>query len=219
MRAALNAHVDTVRHEMFLDSCNGVRAKLEAMIGHVEELMANKADELFVSISRDYRSVFGSNHAPQGDMMPRWQRSMRQEIKAVIGRANKIFKQAAGIEVEDDDEGSDADVEQDGDFSEGENTDDREAGASTFGDHHNVKMEGNEEDYTHDSSPEDGDFADNQPTELKQTVGGEDVEMANTESKKPRTASYPRDSGVGIASSECMSEPEEWPETDSDSES
>lgn len=209
MKAALNGHVDTVRHEMFSDSCDAVRAKLKAMLRQVEELMANKADELFVSISRDYRSVFGGSDAPQGGMMPRVQRIMRKEVNAVIDRAEKIFKRAAGIEVEDDEDdvkNSNPDAEQGGDLPEGAKTEDREASPSNVGDRHNVKMEGNEVASITDASAAIGDGANNLATEPEQTIGTEDVEMANAEEKRPRNASRPRDSGVGMALSEHTSE-------------
>ena len=91
MKAAMIEHVDTERHSMFPHSCEEVRTKLKAMLRQVEELMGNKADEVFVAISRDYRSVLGGSDAPQGEMMPRWQRTMRKEVKTVINRAEKIL--------------------------------------------------------------------------------------------------------------------------------
>ncbi|MCJ1248606.1 hypothetical protein MMC30_005824 [Trapelia coarctata] len=207
MKAALNGHVDTIRHEMFSDSCDEVRTKLKGMLVHVEELMAKRADELFAAISRDYRSVLGGSNAPRGDMMPRSQRIMRKEVKSVIGRAEKIFKRVAGIEVEDDDDdGSNADTEHDGDLPEGAATEDEEATPSTLFDHHDIKMDGDDEASIRNASPAGEDGSDNLATEPERTPGSEDVEMPKTEPAKPRNASRPRDSGVGTTSSEHTSD-------------
>ncbi|MCJ1387289.1 hypothetical protein MMC18_000130 [Xylographa bjoerkii] len=108
MKAAMNTHVLRQKHTMFEESTNEVKMKLKAMIHQVDETMSNKADELFVAMSRDYRSVLGGGDVPHGEMMPKWQRAMRKEVKGVINEAEKIFKRVAGIDVEDDEDGPEA---------------------------------------------------------------------------------------------------------------
>lgn len=218
MKAAMIEHVDTERHTMFPHSCEEVRTKLKAMLRQVEELMGNKADEVFVAISRDYRSVLGGSDAPQGEMMPRWQRTMRKEVKTVIDRAEKIFKRAAGIEVEDDDDeaaadvkedsdkSSNADLERDGDAPEKLKAEDGETAPTTVGDGQDVKMEGDGEAFTRNASPASEAGVDDPATVLEQTTGNEDVEMADDGQKKPGKASRPRDSGVGMTLGENTSE-------------
>ena len=104
----MNAHVERQKHTMFEDSTNEVQKRLKAMLRGVEETMSNKADEVFIAMSRDYRSVLGSGDTPHGEMMPKLQRVMRKEIKGVINKAEKIFKRVAGMEVEDDGDESEA---------------------------------------------------------------------------------------------------------------
>ncbi|MCJ1384792.1 hypothetical protein MMC17_007910 [Xylographa soralifera] len=106
MKTAMNAHVERQKHRMFEDSTNEVQQRLKAMIRGVDETMSNKADEVFVAMSRDYRSVLGGGDVPHGEMMPKWQRAMRKEVKGVINKAERIFKRVAGIEVEDDEDES-----------------------------------------------------------------------------------------------------------------
>jgi len=210
MKAAMLAHVDTERHTMFPDSCDEVRTKLKAMLRQVEELMANKADEVFVAISRDYRSVLGGSDAPQGEMMPRWQRTMRKEVKAVIDRAEKIFKRVAGIEVEedededeaadakdDDDKSSTTDIEQNGHLLERVKAEDREAASTTVGGGHDVKMEGDDEASISDASPASEDGVDDPVVYMAMPDAGQ---------KKPAKGLHPRDSGVGMRLSEHTSE-------------
>ena len=47
-------HIDQVRHTMFSQSAEEVRNRLKIMLRQIEESMANKADEVFIQISRDY---------------------------------------------------------------------------------------------------------------------------------------------------------------------
>lgn len=215
MKAAMIEHVDAERHTMFADSCEEVRAKLKVMLRQVEEIMANKADEVFVAISRDYRSVLGGSDAPQGEMMPRWQRSMRKEVKAVIGRAEKIFKRVAGIEVEDDEEEAAENTKeneeeslaaQDGGLSEGVKIADGAATTPTIGDRRDIKMEDIDTTSHSNAAPAPEDGADHSATEPEQATDTKDVKMSNTDEKKPRNASRPRDSGIEMSVSEHTSE-------------
>ena len=90
-------HIDTQRTTMFRNSIKEVRDRLATLIRSVEESMLNRADEVFVAMSRDYRSVLGGSNIPKGEVMPRWQRSMQKDVMKVIESAEAIFKKAAGI--------------------------------------------------------------------------------------------------------------------------
>ncbi|MCJ1479498.1 hypothetical protein MMC13_008184 [Lambiella insularis] len=104
MKAAMYAHVDEQRHTMFSNSTNEVWQKLKALMLEVEEILANKADEVFVAMRRDYTSVLGGDDLPQGELMPKWQRAMRRDVRNVINSAEKTFKKIAGIGVTEKDE-------------------------------------------------------------------------------------------------------------------
>ena len=106
----MHEHVDQVRHTMFSESTEEVRNRLKIMLRQIEELMANKADEVFMQMSRDYRSVLGGGDVVHESMMPKWQRGMRKDVKAVIDNAEKIFKRIAGVDVEEDEVEEDAEV-------------------------------------------------------------------------------------------------------------
>ena len=101
MKIHMTSHVDDVRHSMFKASCDHVRNKLKEALRDVEKSMDNKADEVFYSMRRDYRSALGGGDVPKGELMPKWQREMRKSVMDLIGDAEKIFKKAAGIEVGD----------------------------------------------------------------------------------------------------------------------
>ena len=101
MKAIMNSHVANVRGAMFKSSCDHVRDLLKTVLRNVQEFMENKADEVFSSISRDYRAALGGN-APKGEGLPKWQRDMQRAVMHHINSAEKVFKKAAGIEVKDD---------------------------------------------------------------------------------------------------------------------
>lgn len=107
MKAALNGHVEQQRHVMFQRSADEVRNLLQKMVRSLQEILDEKADEVFLAMRRDYRSVLGGGDLPQGEILPKAQRLMRKEIMGKINKVDKIFRRVAGLEVEDDQEDSD----------------------------------------------------------------------------------------------------------------
>ena len=94
MKAAMNSHVDHERHEMFQRSADEVRDRLHVMVKEVQETMSNRADEVFVAICRDYRSVLISR-AAQGEVLPKSQRLMRKSVLSKLDRVEDVFRQVA----------------------------------------------------------------------------------------------------------------------------
>jgi hypothetical protein len=84
MKAHMTSHVDEHRKTMFHESTEEVKKHLKQMCGLVEEQMMNKADEVFVLMRRDYMTVVTGAHIPQGEVMPKWERTMKAEIAKVI---------------------------------------------------------------------------------------------------------------------------------------
>ena len=102
----MNTHVAQERHIMFQRCAENVRNKLVELVREVEELMKDKADEVFISIKRDYRVALGG-HGVQGDgeMLPRTQRVVRKEIKHILDGVEEAFMIAVGLERKEDDIG------------------------------------------------------------------------------------------------------------------
>ena len=114
----MNTHVAQERHVMFQESAENVRNKLVDLVREVEELMKNKADEVFINIKRDYRVALGGHDVQRdGEMLPRTQRIVRKEIKHILDGVEEAFMIAVGIETKEDDrgkedpDGGDMDVE------------------------------------------------------------------------------------------------------------
>lgn len=66
--------------------------QLKDMVSSVEETLADKTDEVFMQIKRDYRAVLGGGDAPQGEVLPRVQRLVRKNIKKTIEGAERMMK-------------------------------------------------------------------------------------------------------------------------------
>lgn len=61
--------------------------------------MANKADEVFMSMQRDYMEVISGNKV-NGQQMPKWERALRAEIGKIIEDSEKASEAAdsAGLQ-------------------------------------------------------------------------------------------------------------------------
>ncbi len=91
----MSDHVNSARSSMFAESCDEVKNRLIAMCENVERTMAAKADEVFLSMQRDYMEVISGTALPQGQMMPKWERKMRAEVAKVIEDREKVTLEPA----------------------------------------------------------------------------------------------------------------------------
>ena len=112
MKTLMNNHVAQERHVMFQQSAENVRKKLVDLISDVEELMKDKADQVFANIERDYRVGLGGHDVQRdGELLPRTQRVGRKEIKRILGGVEEAFMNAVGLKIEEDDGGKeDSDI-------------------------------------------------------------------------------------------------------------
>ncbi|KAL8724724.1 MAG: hypothetical protein Q9166_007785 [cf. Caloplaca sp. 2 TL-2023] len=101
MKAYMIDHVEQNRDTMFRASADQVRRLLKDLVKDVEEQIADKTDEVFIQIKRDYRSVLGGGEVSQGEVLPRVQRQVRKEIKKTIDGVERMMKIVIGLEVDD----------------------------------------------------------------------------------------------------------------------
>ncbi|KAL9124079.1 MAG: hypothetical protein Q9217_006557 [Psora testacea] len=102
MKAVMNSHVAHKRHAIFQDSVNHVKKLLNDLLQDVETMMADKTDEVFVQMKRDYRSVLGGGEVSQcGEVLPRVQRQVRKEVMQIVEGVEKMMSRVVGIEVEE----------------------------------------------------------------------------------------------------------------------
>ena len=105
MKAAMNSHVAHERHTMFQASANNVRNRLLDLVKHVDDLMSDKTNEVFIQMRRDYRSIVGGANVPQdGEMLSKDQRLARKAVMSVIQGIEVVFMKVAGLSVKDDGE-------------------------------------------------------------------------------------------------------------------
>jgi len=100
MKDAMASHVDQERHTMFRCATEAVKERLTQMCRAVEEQMSNKADEVFLQMRRDYMTTIGGAHLPQGNLMPKAERTMRKDVLSILGGADDRFKAVLKGEVE-----------------------------------------------------------------------------------------------------------------------
>jgi len=77
---------------MFTRSTEEVKARLVTMCRSVEERMANKAEEVWSAMNRDYTQVVSGKQLPEGQLMPKWERQLRSEVAKVIEHGAKSIE-------------------------------------------------------------------------------------------------------------------------------
>ena len=55
--------------------------------------MANKADEVWSAMNRDYTQVVSGTQLPEGHKMPKWERQLRSEVSRIIEDQAKAIKE------------------------------------------------------------------------------------------------------------------------------
>jgi vancomycin resistance protein YoaR len=82
MKKYMADHIDISKSGMFKESCAEVRTRLNDMVSAVEKAMANKAEEVFVRMSRDYNEIVAGKNTLQIA-----ERQMRAQVAAaIVGR-------------------------------------------------------------------------------------------------------------------------------------
>ncbi|KAI5247236.1 hypothetical protein E4T43_02175 [Aureobasidium subglaciale] len=105
MKTHMTNHVTAQKDTMFQRATQVVRDMITNLIKDIEEQMANRTDEVFVGMRRDYLQVL-SNVRVDDIIMPKWERSLRSTIEEIIQDSEAAF--AAVIEGRDTN-GSEAD--------------------------------------------------------------------------------------------------------------
>ena len=104
MKEHMTTHIDRTRSTMFRDSTTKVKQALEALMESVEEEMLAKADEVFLSIKRDYSSALIGSQSATGKALPREQRVVRKEVLEIVNGSEKSFKRVVSLEPEADEQ-------------------------------------------------------------------------------------------------------------------
>jgi hypothetical protein len=95
----MSRHVEGVRHQMFNESTNAVKKSLKKLIKDIEDFLLGKADEVFLSVKRDYESVVLGRQA-SSHQLPREQRQIRTDVDRIVEGTEMMFKKVVGLELE-----------------------------------------------------------------------------------------------------------------------
>jgi hypothetical protein len=126
MKTHMTNHVTAQKDNMFQRATQVVRNMIMDLIKDVEEHMANRTDQVFVGMRRDYLQVL-SNVRVDDITMPKWERSLRSTIEDIIQQSEENFRAilegrevavpedeaAAGASKEGDDGTDDEDTDED----------------------------------------------------------------------------------------------------------
>jgi hypothetical protein len=143
MKDHMVGHVDRVRHRMFIEATKSVEKHIGKMCMHstlpyialkkltnietgkdLEEMMANKSDEIFAMMRADYMQVIGGVQVGAGTMS-RQDMAMRTETKTVLKGVDPQFQRIVNGELdggkeEDKADGNDEDDDEDPQGDKGE---------------------------------------------------------------------------------------------------
>ena len=92
--SSMEEHIDSNREDMFRESVDEVKTRLDRMCEAVAASMVDRADDVYQAMSRDYLSVMGGSKLPEGQVMPRWERKLRADVLKIIEGREQIVSEA-----------------------------------------------------------------------------------------------------------------------------
>jgi hypothetical protein len=104
MKDQMSSYVNQYRHNMFSDATLTVKRHLDDMCKTLEEVMEEKADEIYVKMKADYMRVLGRvQHDQQVPVLPKEECTVRSEVMTILRSVNAHFEPIARGEFEDQD--------------------------------------------------------------------------------------------------------------------
>jgi hypothetical protein len=94
MKEHMLNYVTQCRFQMFDDATLTVKRHLENMCKALEEVMEQKADEIFIKMEVDYKRVLGGGHVQfdQGAVLPKAERVLRAEVMEILQSVDAQFE-------------------------------------------------------------------------------------------------------------------------------
>lgn len=101
MKAHMAAHVDYARRHMFQDAAETVQNHLNEMCKELQELMEEKADQIFVNMRCDYLRVLGGVQLNEEPKMSKEDRAMRAEVRPMLFEVDVRFERILNGEIDE----------------------------------------------------------------------------------------------------------------------
>jgi hypothetical protein len=102
MRDHMTDHVHDIIDTVFKDATDTVRGHLKAMAREVEIEMADRTEEVFREVQKDYMTVIAGVKLPEGYIMPKAERQMREQVAEAVKGAEELFLKPDMPELDDD---------------------------------------------------------------------------------------------------------------------
>lgn len=105
MKEHMLRYVDAYRHRMFHDATLTVQRHLDLMCKALEDLMEEKADEIFIAMKRDYQRALGGGlqtHFDQAAVLPKSERVLRAEVMELLKTIDAQFEPISRGEINED---------------------------------------------------------------------------------------------------------------------
>lgn len=94
MKAYMEAHVTGNQVAMFQSATQRVQKSLGLMCENVKSNMLDKADGVFVSMRKDYLTLFGGVNVDSNFTMSRDERALRRNVEDFIIKGDDVFQDA-----------------------------------------------------------------------------------------------------------------------------
>jgi hypothetical protein len=101
MKSHMVNHVETVRHHMFKEAMRTVQEHLNKMCKGLQVAMEEKADEIYLSMRRDYLKALGGEHVNTA-VLSKEERAMRAAIRPILMDVDQKFKAILDGTIDDD---------------------------------------------------------------------------------------------------------------------
>jgi hypothetical protein len=111
MKAHMDAHVDSCRHQMFDQAMKKVKDNLDLMCGQLRSDMEARSEEIFGAVQHNYKSVFGGTTTGHNTTVSPEEKIMRSEIKKLLLGVDEKFQGLAKGRIEEVEEEMEVDNE------------------------------------------------------------------------------------------------------------
>jgi hypothetical protein len=98
MKSAMNSHVGQRSREMFRESTETVKSRLDQICTAARDRLRLDTEYVISSISRDYRTLFGGQQfqtMPQPHILAE-DRALKEDISAQIEETHEVFRKVVG---------------------------------------------------------------------------------------------------------------------------
>jgi hypothetical protein len=91
MKTHMTGHVQGIIGTVFKDATDTVRSRLKRMASKVASEMADRTDDVFREVQKDYMTVITGVKLPEGYVVPKAEYQMRAEVAQAVKEAQLVF--------------------------------------------------------------------------------------------------------------------------------